>query len=410
MKERQRKYKNIALYGHFDLTNLGNEITLRTALYHLRRYQPDARITCITTGPEVTIATHKIEAISVTESFVKFWRPRNLPLKLVRLIFVGLPSEVYHWIKRLGSLKHTDAMIIPGTGLLTDAYGLGYWGPYNLAKWSLIAKICRCKLLFVSVGAGPIYGVLGRWLVRSMLSLADFRSYRDNSSKQYLKGIGFPVDDDPVYPDLVFSFPETLIPRRGGGKDGRPVVGLGLMGYAGKYGTSQKDGNIYFRYLETLAIFTKYLLAQGNDVRLLIGDFYDTPTKDKLRNALRERLSQGDEERIFDEPILSPEDLLRQIEATDIVIATRFHNVLLALLCGKPVISISFHQKCDSLMSAMGLSTYCLDMNDLSPETLIEKFRDLKTNAPKLKALISDRVNEFRDSLDEQYKRVFADM
>ena len=56
-------------------------------------------------------------------------------------------------------------LIVPGTGLLTDAYGLLNWGPYNLLKWSLIAKLCRCKLLFVSIGAGPVYGTLGKYFI-----------------------------------------------------------------------------------------------------------------------------------------------------------------------------------------------------------------------------------------------------
>ena len=111
-------------------------------------------------------------------------------------------------------LRRTDMLIIPGTGLLTDAYGLLGWGPYNLLKWSLIAKVCRCKLLFVSIGAGPIYGTLGRWFVKAILSLADFRSYRDNSTMQYLKGIGFRADNDRVYPDLAFSLPEAVIPHQ----------------------------------------------------------------------------------------------------------------------------------------------------------------------------------------------------
>ena len=102
-------------------------------------------------------------------------------------------------------------------------------------------------------------------------------------------------------------------------------------------------------------------------------------------DLLRERLSECDEARIIDEPICSVEDLLSQIAATDIVVATRFHNVLLALLCDKPVISISFHHKCDSLMSAMGLSEYCLDINDLKADQLIEKFCDLENNADRIK-------------------------
>ena len=42
-------------------------------------------------------------------------------------------------------------LIVPGTGLLTDAYGLGGWGPYSLFKWSLAAKLRGCRVLFVSV-------------------------------------------------------------------------------------------------------------------------------------------------------------------------------------------------------------------------------------------------------------------
>jgi polysaccharide pyruvyl transferase WcaK-like protein len=409
MRERERKHKKIAFFGHFALTNFGNESTLQAALHNLRRYQPEAHVICITTGPEITARTHKIDAISVSESFVKSWRPRNPLLTLLRRAFVGLPSEVYRWIKCVRTLKHIDMMIIPGTGLLTDAYGLAGWGPYNLTKWSLIAKICRCKLLFISVGAGPINGVLGRCFVRSVLSLADFRSYRDNSTKQYLKSMGFRADDDRIYPDLVFSLPEPPIARHGIGKDGRTEVGIGVMVDSGRYGTSQGNSNVHSRYLETLTIFGKYLLTEGNDVRLLIGDLSDVPTRHEFRNLLRERLSPGDNERIIDEPVFSPDEVLSQIDATDLVVATRFHNVLLALLCGKPVIAISFHHKCDSLMSAMGLSTYCLNINDLDDDTLIEKFRDLKANAPKLKPLIREKVMEFRDSLDEQYRLIFAD-
>jgi polysaccharide pyruvyl transferase WcaK-like protein len=307
-------------------------------------------------------------------------------------------------------LKRIDMLIIPGTGLLTDAYGLLGWGPYNMFKWSLIAKICRCKLLFVSVGAGPIYGTLGRCFVRSALSLADFRSYRDKSTMQYLKGIGFRADNDRVYPDLVFSLPEASIPNQDTKKSRRSVVGLGLMEYAGKYSVSRPSNEIYLAYLENLVTVVKWLLAHEYDVRLLSGDLGDMHARQEFRDLLRERLSVRDEGHIIDEPVLSVENLLSQIAATDIVVATRFHNVLLALLCNKPVISISFHHKCESLMNAMGLSGYCLDINELKADRLIEKFCDLEANADKLKPLIRKKVTEFRKALDEQYKVIFNDM
>jgi polysaccharide pyruvyl transferase WcaK-like protein len=118
-------------------------------------------------------------------------------------------------------------------------------------------------------------------------------------------------------------------------------------------------------------------------------------------------LSAFDEGRIIDEPISSVEELLSQIAATDIVVATRFHNVLLALLCNKPVISISFHHKCESLMSAMGLSEYCLGINDLKADKLIEKLCDLEKNVDELKPLIRKKTQEFREALHEQYETIF---
>ena len=407
MKDWERKRKKIAFFGHFDSTNFGNESTLQAILYHLRRFQPDAEVTCISTGPEATVATHHIEAIPIAERFVKSWVPRNPVTRVLRQICIGLPSEPYRWIKGFMKLKRTDMLIIPGTGLLTDAYGLLSWGPYNLLKWSLIAKVCRCKVLFVSVGAGPIDGTLGRWFIKSMLSLADFRSYRDNSTMRYLRGIGFRAANDRVYPDLVFSLPEAMIPHQDAKKSSRPVVGLGLMVDAGKYSSSRRNDVTYLAYLTNLLKFTRWLLAREYDVRLLSGDRGD---RQAFRALLRERLPICDERRIIDQPICSVEDLLSQIVETDMVVATRFHNVLLALLCNKPVISISFHHKCESLMSAMGLSGFCLDINDVRADRLIEKFCDLETNAHKIKPLISKKAKAFRKALDEQYEFIFNDM
>jgi polysaccharide pyruvyl transferase WcaK-like protein len=409
----EKKRMKIAFFGHFDATNFGNESTLQAILHHLRCYQPDAAVTCISTGPEATVATHQIEAIPISENlFVKSWLPRNPLLRLARRVFIRIPSEPCRWINGLMRLRRTDVLIIPGTGLLTDAYGLAGlgWGPYNVFKWSLMAKICRCKLLFVSVGAGPIYGALGRWFVKSALSLADYRSYRDNSTMQYLKGIGFRADNDRVYPDLVFSIPVAVIPHQQTERRHRTVVGLGVMEYAGKYSVPKPSDTIYLAYLENLVRVVTWLLAHKYDVRLLSGDLGDTRARHELRSLLRERLSACDETHIIDEPICSVEDLLSQIAATDIVVATRFHNILLAFLCDKPVIAVSFHHKCDSLMSAMGLSEYCLNINDLRSDRLIEKFCDIETNADRIKPLIKERARDFREALDQQYKLIFESM
>lgn len=407
MNQRQSKRKRIAVFGHFDSTNLGNEGTLQAMLYNLRRFLPDAEVTCICTDPKVTAANYHVEAISISETFVKSWIPQNTITRGLRKLLVGLGCEPYRWFTGLKRLRRADMLIIPGTGLLTDAFGNLNWGPYNLLKWSLIAKFCRCKIFFVSVGAGPVYGTLGRFFVKSILLLADFRSYRDNSTKQYLEGIGFHTGDDWVYPDLAFSLPDDVIPQQGNMKSRKPVVGLGVMVDAGKYGDSRLGDATYSTYLENLATLVGWLLARQYSVRLLCGDLVDMHAWQVFKALLKERLPACDEEHVIDEPICSLGDLLSQIAATDIVVATRFHNVLLGLLCSRPVISISFHHKCRSLMSAVGLSKYCVDISNLEADKLIEKFCDLEKNADKIKPLIMEKAKEFREALDEQYKRIF---
>jgi polysaccharide pyruvyl transferase WcaK-like protein len=332
-------------------------------------------------------------------------------MKLLRSVCVGIPGELYRWLDAAKLLKKTDAFIVPGTGLLTDAYDFRSWGPYGLFKWSLIAKLRGCKLMFISVGAGPIRSRWGRWLTKATLALADFRSYRDVETKDYLKALGAAVAQDKVYPDLAFNLPDQPMPHHAIRTTGRRVIGLGLMLYHGKLSNDTRREATYVTYLEELSLFVKWLWDEGYDVRLLIGEVSDRAVVAEFKTLLRSRYGAlCDLDRLIDEPVLNVEDLWTQLAQTDAVIATRFHNVLLALMLNKPTISISFHQKCSALMKSMGLEDYCQDIRHLSGLRLIEQFRLLEDNGSELRAAIARRVASCREALDEQYTLIFNDI
>jgi len=403
------KFRRIAIFGHFDGTNLGNEATLEAFLFNLRRIQPDAEVTCICTGPKITAAAYHIRAIPIARTYVKSWAPRNRVAKAARTFFVAM-TEPIRWLECVANLWGADILIVPGTGLLTDAYDLMGWGPYSLFKWSVTAKVCRCRLAIISVGAGPFFSSIGKFCVRSLLSLADFRSYRDESTVHHLQGIGFPAGRDRVLPDLAFSLPRNAISPRDGRMGAGAVIGLGVMEHAGRYSKLSPGDPAHTTYLQALAETAKWLLARGYNIRLLIGDFADAPAKQTFLQLLGQNGASFDRNRIIDEPIHSVEDLLSQIAATDAVVATRFHNILLALFCEKPVISISFHHKCDSLMMAMGMSDYCVNIADLEPAKLIETFCRLEVNSDALSSLIKQRNEGFRNALDQQYQLILNGM
>ena len=398
----------ISFFGHFGSVNSGNESTLLAILSRLRARFPESEFRCICTHPESVVARDGIEAVPITSRVTRIW-DRDLPAaRRVPAALVGVGAELRQYARAFSNLKGTDMLIVPGTGLVTDAYGLAHWGPYSQFKWVLMAKLRRSKVLFVSVGAGPIDRPVGRVLVKAGLSLADYRSYRDTASRDYLRGIGFRAKRDRVYPDLAFSLPEEWLsggqPRPEGT---RRVVGLGLMVYAGKYSAVDPRPETYLAYLESLAVFAKWLLEHDYDIRLLLGDG-DRSVIEEFRSVLKAELGSYDEERIIEQPIVSVQDVLAELAATDIVVATRFHNVLLAMLLNKPVIAITFHHKCSSLMREMKLSEYCHEIDRMDADRLIMQFRKLEQNREAVKRTIEQGVGEARAAADEQYDLLFA--
>jgi polysaccharide pyruvyl transferase WcaK-like protein len=398
--------RNIALFGTFGTGNLGNECTLQAMLLNIRRRVPNARVSCICTNPEETASTYGIRALAIREMPLR--GTNNRAWRLLRKICVGIPVELYRWFSVIKGVMGSNMLIMTGTGMLSDS-GITPLGlHYDILRWSVAAKLCRCKLLFVSVGAGPIRHPLGRLLVKAALSLADYRSYRDSFSKEYLKGIGFDADDDPVYPDLAFSLPEGMLSDRKDDGDKRAAVGVGLITHYVHRSISNDVEQTYREYTTKMARFIGWLVEHNRPVRVLTGDvMHDSRVRDDVRTLLEQSGLTYEESNIIDEPTGSFEELLSQLATTKVVVASRFHNLLLALMLGKPALAISFHEKDDSLMTALGLQEFCQDIANLDVSTLIEQFVRLEESANRLRQEIRLKTKAYRNELDRQYSCIF---
>jgi polysaccharide pyruvyl transferase WcaK-like protein len=187
----------------------------------------------------------------------------------------------------------------------------------------------------------------------------------------------------------------------------RPVVGIGLMAYPGRYSATDPQADTYTTYLESMASFAAWLLDAGYDIRLLFGDGDgDLEVVEELKHRLRARLGSYDETRVVEQPPTS-QDVLTELAQTDLVVATRFHNVLLSLLLNKPVIAITFHHKCSSLMEQMKLSEYCQDIHDIDVDRLVGQLQHLERNRDAVTQTIAEGVHAARAALDEQYELLF---
>jgi len=406
--------KRISLFGNFGSLNLGNECTLQAIIHHIRRLSPGADIECICTNPEDVSSRHGVPAIPMSRRLAgtlpEGSRKHRKPLvwRLARLLFVRFPWEIVDWARAIRTLTGRGMLVMTGTGMLTDCTEGPFGLPYQIFKWAVSAKLCRLQLSFVSVGVEPVRLRLTTFFINTSLRLADYVSFRDRHSRDYMQtmgyhGMGF------IFPDLAFSLPEKILPGLKAETSPRDIVGVGLFDYVGRGGGGIAQERLYRDYVEKLSAFVAWLVGRGHPVRVLIGDIrYDNPVRDDFRASLAAKGIQYGECNITDEPVFSVRNLLDQIVATDMVVATRYHNIVLALMLQKPVISISYERKNDALMAALGLSDYCQRIDRFDVQRLTEQFAQLEKNAAGVTTQIQRKTTEYRNALGEQFATLFA--
>ncbi len=397
------------MFGHFGAGNIGNDSTLEAALVNIQRLEPTASISCVCTAPAVVTARFGIEAVPVDIGETLGSRSRGLGVlaRIQRLAIRGA-DEIAFWTAGTRWLRKADQFIVVGTGALDDMAVRPWNAPYDLFKWCHAAKQAGAKVIFLSVGAGPIKHPVSRVLMLRALRVANYRSYRDLPSLEYLKNLGVDTSRDHVYPDLAFSLPIRAPSIR---KPAWPptAVGLGVIGYYGWRHDHASGELVYQTYVRKLTRFMHWLLAKGYCVRLITGDL---PTDQRPMEELLESVKASGRTdwrgRVSAHPTKDINDLCREIAAVDLVVATRFHNVLTALSLMRPVLSIGYHAKNDALMASMQLADYGQHIETLDVERLKSQFASLAARSERVIDHIQRTCVRYCERLENQYRRILA--
>jgi polysaccharide pyruvyl transferase WcaK-like protein/nucleoside-diphosphate-sugar epimerase len=369
--------QRICLFGMFGGGNLGNDASLESFLLFLREARPDAEISCVCVDPDLIARQHQIPTTPI--SIPNF---SNSFLRAINRGSLKLLGRAANWHRAINFFRQFDVVIVPGTSFLCD-FGSGPFGtPYGLFRWAAAARLCGVKFCFVGTGAGPIMHPLSRWMCKSAAAWAYYRSFRDQVSKDFITSLGIDTSEDPVYPDLVFKLPT---PSENAMRNIPSTIGVGLMNYSGWLA---KSPAIYETYIEKISRFVVSLLDRGYRVRLLIGETVDQrAVSDVARVALANGYSIANgvtdppkAGQLVQEPTNSFHDVMRQIADTDIVVATRFHNVICALKLMRPTVSIGYEAKSDAVMADAGLGDFCQFIEELDLEQLEMQFTELVKN------------------------------
>jgi polysaccharide pyruvyl transferase WcaK-like protein len=396
-----RGIPTVGLFGNLGSGNIGNDASLEAMLRYLRTDHPDVVLDAMCAGPEIVRRRYGIPAIPIR------WQHRHerqaSAAAAVALKAVGKGVDavrIASWVRR------HDVVIVPGMGVLETTLPLRPWQfPYDMFALCASGKIFRTRVALVSVGANVTDQRLTRWLFTAAARFASYRSYRDVLSRDAMSQQGLDTTKDHVYPDLAFSLPVSSASPG----DSR-TVGIGLMDYHGSNDDRGQAAEIHAAYVEKMKAFTRWLVDSGRKVRLFVGDTNnsDETVVQKIVTDLRAYRPDLDETAVAAEPISTFADLMRAMEPAGIVVATRYHNVVCALMLAKPTISIGYGAKNAALMAEMGLAGYCQAASSLDVSRLIGQFTDLESRAAQLRRTIAERNAAQQPIIERQLTELSA--
>ena len=127
---------------------------------------------------------------------------------------------------------------------------------------------------------------------------------------------------------------------------------------------------------------------------------------DVLR-ALGRRSAEDEPHDRIDPPVATFEDLIALLAEADVVVATRFHGVVLAQMLGKPTIGIAYRRSTTDLLVDVGQGAYAIDIAELTLSGLMERLDALETDRGAAER-IAVRMKAFREALAAQYDLVLG--
>ena len=240
--------------------------------------------------------------------------------------------------------------------------------------------------------------------------MASYRAYRDANSLNYIQSIGFPPAD-PVVPDLAWSLQWNKSCANHQKTGSQLVVGVNPMSWYQPKGWPKEDEQIYTNYLNRLTAFVGWLLQRGHVVRFVTGDVWaDRVAIHDLRKLLTQQGIAHADGQLIEEEIYNVDQLLTQLAQCDVVVGTRFHNVLLSLYLRKAVLAISYHDKDDSLMTDLGQGEYCVNIDTFDQASVTALFAKIEKNLTVIKRQLEDgpKVGEKKRILADQYEQLLG--
>ena len=250
-----------------------------------------------------------------------------------------------------------------------------WWYLFRIVAVSAAAKLLRKKVVWLSVGVGPLDGTVARALCRAALRFCDQVSVRDRQSLRQIQTL------KPSVP-VVGSFDLAALMRRPApARAGRQRLGVSLLDISSVRGSSVANE---LRFRDGMAEGLQRVLDSRNTLDISIIVLRGGRREDDVdvSRSVFQRLAQSHPGRVtFIDYEDSPYAMFEHVAACDFVLGARYHASILAYLARVPQLVIAYHRKCNDFCEHVGLPDVArLDLDDVTPVSLCERVGDLIDN------------------------------
>jgi polysaccharide pyruvyl transferase WcaK-like protein len=337
-------HKKVFLWGYYGSCNVGDDLLLLALLDIFSEYK-----------------NVKLQVI-VANLYKEFDRFQNVNFiiqpDLTKYKFRVLKNIIFY----IKTIKDNDIIIFGGGTSLFETDNIKYKSllvKYIILLWNKI--FYRRVIIHLSVGIGNVNTLIGTYCLSKILNLSDFINIRDQRS--YNRALSLIKNKEKVALGCDLAYLYRFESRR---HQNRYNIGISLFQY---FGYISNDKSKAADFYANCKILIEELLALNPQINVHLFSFqtkkggFDETFNLQLKNdILNDRLHLH----LYSSDTLQ---FIKNIKLIDLCIGMRLHFLILSIINNIPIIGINYQPKIQSEFMSLGISEFCIPINDFSKIT-----------------------------------------
>ena len=308
------------------------------------------------------------------------------------------------FLKKIITFLKGDIIIYGGGTILTELrmVKISKLTPlYRTFFINLLSKLLNKKVIFLGIGVEEVNSWIGRFLLRTSVNLSDVCYVRDRMSYKVLEKYNC-TKNLKLGADLVFLNKIKKVSKL---KRHRKIIILPVYRIP-SFDKSRKQ------YVETLSDYALNYSRKGYLIEFFPMSCFskdDINDKEILRLIKREILNKNGNKKtinFYEGPPKNFKEFRRYLDGFDLVLSSRYHGLVMALLNNKPIINLSEFKKNNGLIEDINMKDFSMNNKNLNLKRLHMATDNIFKNYKK----ILDRVGKAGAYLNSLSNKMYKDV